>query len=368
MLEQQSDNKIRAHSCLDCYLCGTQGQPLYQELQDRLFGVPGKWNLRKCSNLECGLVWLDPMPLEEDIGKAYKSYYTHTKTTPSKTLCQRIYDAVRNGYLQSKLGYTQSVGPYWYRYLWPIAYLHPGGIEEIDRSVMFLPALTPTAKLLDIGCGSGQALVRMRAIGWEVEGVDFDSLAVEVAQLKGIPAHLGDLRAQVYQDSYFDAIYMGHVLEHVYDPVGLLRECYRVLKPGGTLVVLTPNTDSWGHKLFNQDWRGLEPPRHLYLFNSKTIRKALKDAKFDKVNIRTLAGGTSYILSMSHLLKYGALTTANSPKNLEQKFRQKLKSLEQKLRGTVYQFWERILLLARSHAGEEILTIAQKSLPMPQEN
>ena len=357
---QQIDNEIRTHSCLECYLCGTPGKPLYQGLQDRLFGAPGRWNLRKCSNLECGLVWLDPMPLQEDIGKAYKSYYTHTKTTPPQTFPACFYRAVRDGYLQSRFGYTQNVGSRWYRYLWPLAYLHPGGIEEIERSVMFLPALTPTARLLDIGCGSGQALARMRDIGWEVEGVDFDSVAVEVAQLKGIPAHLGDLRAQVYPDSYFNAIYMGHVQEHVYDPVGLLRECYRVLKPGGTLVVLTPNTDSWGHELFHQDWRGLEPPRHVYLYNSKTIRQVFKDADFDQVNIRTLAGSTSYILSMSYLLKYGVPIT-NNPNNLEQKLSQKFNRLEQKLRGSLYLFWERILLLARSHAGEEILSIAKKN-------
>jgi hypothetical protein len=63
--------------CPNCYLCGTGGEPLYEGLKDRLFNAPGEWNLKRCPNPECGLLWLDPMPLEEDIGMAYETYFTH---------------------------------------------------------------------------------------------------------------------------------------------------------------------------------------------------------------------------------------------------------------------------------------------------
>ena len=78
-----SDKKqeIQTRPCPDCYICGTKGQPLCQGLEDRLFGALGRWNLKSCPNPDCGLVWLDPMPIEEDIGNAYETYYTHEEDT-----------------------------------------------------------------------------------------------------------------------------------------------------------------------------------------------------------------------------------------------------------------------------------------------
>ena len=65
---QQMD-LIRSQPCLDCYLCKTQGVNLYQGLRDRLFSAPGTWNVKQCPNPECRLLWLDPMPLQEDVGQ-----------------------------------------------------------------------------------------------------------------------------------------------------------------------------------------------------------------------------------------------------------------------------------------------------------
>jgi hypothetical protein len=71
---QPSKVEIRSRPFPECSLCGTRGEPLYAGLTDRLFGAPGEWNLKCCSNSGCGLIWLDPMPLEDDIGKAYENY------------------------------------------------------------------------------------------------------------------------------------------------------------------------------------------------------------------------------------------------------------------------------------------------------
>jgi hypothetical protein len=88
----QSDNKIRTYSIKNCYICGSQGELLYQDLKDRIFSAPGKWNFLKCPNFECGLMWLDPMPLKEDIFRAYQNYFTHKDTSNNpRTLFQRPY-------------------------------------------------------------------------------------------------------------------------------------------------------------------------------------------------------------------------------------------------------------------------------------
>jgi ubiquinone/menaquinone biosynthesis C-methylase UbiE len=126
-------------------------------------------------------------------------------------------------------------------------------------------------KLLEVGCGSGDMLKLMQELGWHVEGVDFDHKAVENAQRKGLHVSHGALEAQAYPDNHFDAITMSHVIEHVPDPVLLLSECYRILSPGGRVVIVTPNSDSWGHAKFASSWRGLEPPRHLHVFNPQSF-------------------------------------------------------------------------------------------------
>ena len=61
----------------NCILCGSPGESLYEGLDDVLFGAPGTWSFKRCANSRCQLIWLDPQPLEEDIGKAYATYYTH---------------------------------------------------------------------------------------------------------------------------------------------------------------------------------------------------------------------------------------------------------------------------------------------------
>ena len=62
--------EIRSHECPQCFLCKSPGIELYAGLTDRLFGAPGVWKMKQCLNLDCGLLWLDPMPLADDIGVA----------------------------------------------------------------------------------------------------------------------------------------------------------------------------------------------------------------------------------------------------------------------------------------------------------
>src|SRR5260370_27105871 len=75
---------IRTRAKPACPLCGTAGKLLHAGLTDRLFSAPGVWQLKQCPRAECGLVWPDPAPLEEDLGLAYQMYYTHPE--PAKGL------------------------------------------------------------------------------------------------------------------------------------------------------------------------------------------------------------------------------------------------------------------------------------------
>jgi len=157
-------------------------------------------------------------------------------------------------------------------------------------------------RLLDVGCGSGQTLELMAKLGWSVEGIDSDPVAVSRAHERGFKVRQGTLDQQKFPGGCFDAVVMRHVIEHLHDPLSQLQECYRVLKPGGVLVTVTPNGKSWGHRRFNRDWRGLEPPRHLHIFSHSSLGAISAKAGF--VSHRYYIGSlTRSILLASHSLQ-----------------------------------------------------------------
>jgi ubiquinone/menaquinone biosynthesis C-methylase UbiE len=156
---------------------------------------------------------------------------------------------------------------------------------------------------LDVGCGSGDWLLSMRELGWEVMGVDFDENAVKVGRQRGLTVNCGALEQQNFPNDSFDAVSLNHVIEHVPHPVEALRECARILKPGGKLVVSTPNNSSLGHRIFKEHWRGLETPRHLHLFSFQSMQLAIGLAGFQ--NISVIPNVADSIIYESYLLQRG---------------------------------------------------------------
>jgi SAM-dependent methyltransferase len=112
----------------------------------------------------------------------------------------------------------------------------------------------------------------------------------------------GKLEAQGYAPATFDAVTMSHFLEHVYDADAPLEESHRILKPGGRLVVVTPNAAAWGHRLFGRAWRGLEPPRHLQIFTPEALRSALERAGFRQSIVRTSIHSRLFMLQQSLII------------------------------------------------------------------
>ncbi len=219
----------------------------------------------------CGLVWLDPMPLEEDIGKAYERYHTHTEETATPNgRFHRTYALVKEAYLTQQYGNLERSQPIWKEALCLLLWLLPSRRAEVDAEVFYLSRRNK-GRLLDVGCGSGLALDRMAELGWQVEGLEPDPAAVEVARSKGLEVRQGTLYTQHFAPEYFDVVVVNHVIEHVHDPFLLMKECYRVLRPGGRLIVITPNIKSWGQRMYKYDWRGLEAPRHLHIFTLSSL-------------------------------------------------------------------------------------------------
>jgi 2-polyprenyl-3-methyl-5-hydroxy-6-metoxy-1,4-benzoquinol methylase len=263
---------------------------VYERLADMMFGAPGTWNLKRCPNPHCGLAWLDPMPSREEIWKAYRFYYTHQEDASGERKVINLLDLLL----------VKTCKP-----LYKV-FNRMNGMRRFEKewgnkaNGFFLGALSPGLRLLDVGCGHGDLLARMRDRGLSVEGVDVDSAAIEQAHKKhGLTVHLGRLESLRFPGDSFDIITMNHVIEHVHEPIPLLRECLRVLKPGARLVVATPNLDGLGHRRFGRHWRGLEPPRHLHLFTRKTLGECAAKAGFRSFETFSVPGVGEGIFRLS---------------------------------------------------------------------
>jgi len=306
---------IRTVACPRCVLCGSEGRLLYLDQTDRLFGAAGSWNFKICPDGKCGLVWLDPMPLEQDIGKAYANYYTHALRSigGSASLREKIHGLMRRGYWANKYNYPITRESFIVRSFGKLMYLFPIHRCEADAEVRFLNAVQQ-GRLLDVGCGAGEWLLKMRERGWSVEGCDFDRHAVEVARQSGLKVECGPLEKQNYPANSFDAVTLNHVIEHIPDPHHILAECFRILKPGGKLVLFTPNNASLGRRIFKESWRGLEPPRHLHLFSMQSMHGILAAAGFQKASVRPFI--VTSIVYESILLRWGRSDfTGGAPRN-----------------------------------------------------
>lgn len=344
-----SDDTIRTEPRHACIICGERGNPLFSDLPDRLFGSAGTWNLVRCVNAACGLVWLDPAPCRDDLWKAYARYYTHQDlVTPGTGIAKRAYRFVRDCYLSLRYGYVPGLVPFRYRWLGLLLYLFPGRRADVDFSVMYLPAKVQ-GRLLEVGCGSGSMLNYMGSLGWLAEGVDVDPSAIDNARSKGLKVALGSLEEQGFADNSFDAVIMSHVIEHVPDPQRLVNECFRVLKPGGVLSLVTPNMESFGCAFFRKSWLALDPPRHLMLHNISTILTLSRAAGFAESCCRTTIRDAHMLFWASYRIKvHGTYIMGSNPAGWQKLFVLMLRLLE----------WSLIKVFPRR--GEEIALIGIK--------
>jgi 2-polyprenyl-3-methyl-5-hydroxy-6-metoxy-1,4-benzoquinol methylase len=271
-----------------CPVCKQQGSVVYENLSDRLYHTPGAWRFRRCSNeAACGSYWLDPRPTVLDIGRAYESYLTHDPDGRQRDFANRLVGIARREYLAHHYGYSVGTLPAPAgRLIAALTHLFPGFRAAFDLEVR---GLGPSAsgRLLDVGCGDGTDLAQLRDLGWQAEGVEVDREAVKVARDRGLTVHQGTLDGQRFPSDSFDVVTMSHVVEHLHDPEAVLRECRRILKPGGSLIVATPNVRGMLHRKYRQHWLALDPPRHLLLFSQIALASVARAAGFAQVHTRS---------------------------------------------------------------------------------
>jgi SAM-dependent methyltransferase len=143
-------------------------------------------------------------------------------------------------------------------------------------------------RVLDIGCGHGAFLSNMRSAGWEVLGLDVCPVGLAAARQRGIPVRHATVEELVGKDDRFDAVSAFYVIEHLADPLGFLKACREVLRPGGTLYLRFPETTPLKNLLarFGIENRLYDAPFHALDFSPRAITAALTAAGLSEVRVR----------------------------------------------------------------------------------
>lgn len=281
-----------------CDLCGMVGTVLFASLPDRAFGTNGATTMYTCTG--CQLVWRGNTSSDD----LYGNYYTHQQPR-AKTR----RDALKEFVLSANDPSLSGIGGFVAAFLSRIRVLQ----ESANRYAAWLGP-GKGKRVLDVGCGNGELLVRMRRLGWEVTGIDPDPRAVSAArQGYELDVQLGTSSNCSLPSGSFDAVTLVHVIEHVADPTALLRECGRLVKPDGVIVVVTPNVASLGRSLFGRNWRGWEPPRHLTLFGPNHLERcaSLSGLKVQKV-FTTAQASRNYFTASYGLARGRAMTNGQA--------------------------------------------------------
>lgn len=144
-------------------------------------------------------------------------------------------------------------------------------------------------RLLDVGCGSGLFLRRMRQAGWEVAGAEADAeVSRVISQTHGLDVRGGDPGGWGFPDGSFDAVTLHHALEHMVRPADMLGHCRRLLRDGGLLVAAVPNRDSLQAAFGRGSWFHLDVPFHLHHFTASGLAGLLEKSGFRVVRERHL--------------------------------------------------------------------------------
>ncbi len=255
-----------------CFLCGHDGADPVWATADRAFGVPGTFTVARCRG--CGFLYQRPRVADESLAACYPDAYPrHQEPSPRipfKGSAGR-QRAVRVA-LETGLGYRA------------LAERRAGWLTRLRGRLLLrrlrwdCPPWRGQGRYLDVGCGSGAALGVARALGWRTAGIEVDAAAAEKARRFADELHAGDVLTAPVAPGRFDVVTAMHVLEHVPDPVGMLRRMLEWLAPGGLLIVEVPNAGGLGARLFGRAWSGLELPRHLSHFTPESLGRAVERA------------------------------------------------------------------------------------------
>ncbi len=148
---------------------------------------------------------------------------------------------------------------------------------------------------LDFGCGSGSWLELLQSVNapWKMVGTEIAPQLVEAVRAMGFEGHVADDSdiEQVIAQGTVAVVHMHHVIEHVQEPLALLRKLRELLVPGGLIVGQTPDHDCLEQKIFRDNWLQWHLPRHLAIFDKRTLARHAEAAGLEVVNLSSSPSG-----------------------------------------------------------------------------
>ena len=240
---------------------------VYDDLYDDRYGYPGRQTLFGCR--ACGHRFLGATFTDDELSALYGEYY------PRAVLRLDTFKPFRelHGFR------TWLEGEYASAYRWV-----PKGVS-----------------VLDVGCGFGQTLAYHAERGCDAHGIDADANLLRVAERFGLNARVGLFHAEDYEPNRFDYVTLDQVIEHATDPKRFLADVATVLRPGGTVIVSTPNSHSYAARLFGRRWINWHVPYHLQQFSRRSLTMLAEDAGLEVVAFRTQTNTRWLDLQWLHL-------------------------------------------------------------------
>lgn len=256
----------------NCPVCGFSDFKTVFEVQD--YTVSGeRFSISECGN--CSLRFTQDVPDAASIAPYYKSEDYISHTDESKGLIGKLYKKVRKKTLSQK------------------------------RKLLIKETGLSTGNLLDIGCGTGAFANEMVQHKWQVRGLEPDAGARAMAkQLYNLDLEDEKNLFQLSPE-YFDAITLWHVLEHVHDLMGYIRQIKLILKAKGKLLIAVPNYTSLDAKIYKEYWAAYDVPRHLYHFSPKAMEQFTEKNGLKIVGYKAMWYDSFYISLLSSKYKNG---------------------------------------------------------------
>ena len=253
------DSEMDASLDFRCVVCESSLDLYIPKISDDRYGCPGIFSIARCS--ECGQMATLPPLQEIDLSKLYGNYYPR-KSVDFMVIGTEARKVLAPGArLRRWLAGTDNQGHYY---------------------------ATVGQKVLDIGSGSCLALLELREMGVLGFGVEADPNVQKIADYFGLSVHIGSIHDNPFPDESFDLIVLNQVIEHVPDPLALLRVAKERLKSGGRIILSFPNTDSRQAISSGVHWINWHVPYHQHHFNRRSFARLAIRAGYKVNSIRTI--------------------------------------------------------------------------------
>jgi 2-polyprenyl-3-methyl-5-hydroxy-6-metoxy-1,4-benzoquinol methylase len=284
----------------DCKICGNSSQNTIHFAQEMMFGYKDRFEYLECAN--CKSIQLNNIP--ENISKYYpENYYSYHGKSEKDLIQETWLKSLKRSFKKKLLNYN-------------LEGKNPIGKLISQKFKGYYPWLKQNtinnrSKILDIGCGSGELLLRMYNDGFrDLTGLD-PFIPTDIQYKCGITIHKKTLTEFKGQ---YDMIMLHHTFEHMDEPLSVLKNIANFLAPKGILLLRIPVANCYAWRKYGVNWVQLDPPRHFHLHTVQGMTilcnqsgYIIEDVVYDSYNLQ-FEGSERYLRDITLMDKRSIFT------------------------------------------------------------